>query len=320
MYPIDAVVPWVDGNAPEMRAKRNMYVTPEQERNPDVAGPVRFASVGEIKYCVASMLKFMPFLRKIFIVTDGQDPEIDGFINEHFPDRNTRIEIVDHKVIFWGHEELLPVFNSTAIETYVWNIPDLSEHFIYMNDDFFMVAPAAVEDFFRGNKVVCYGEWYSVARHLLNRRIRPKKHGQEHVGFKDGQYNGLQVLGGGKRFIYLAHAPRPMLKSWYESFIPSHQKDVARNFVSKFRSPVRWNPQEAFYVDMYRKGMCKIINNRVRGLYVEPRKHKPYHMDFKIAMWNHHPDPLYLCANSLNTARPDELEKFMTWLRNRLGL
>ena len=40
----------------------------------DVGGNCRFQSLGEIRYCVESINIFAPFIRKIFIVTDGQDP------------------------------------------------------------------------------------------------------------------------------------------------------------------------------------------------------------------------------------------------------
>lgn len=320
MYPIDAVIPWVDGNTPEMIAKRNLYVSSEQRVNPDIAGDTRYADFGEIRYCVSSLLRFAPFLRKIFIITDGQNPQLQDFLDERFPDRKTGIEIVDHKVIFRGHEDCLPVFNSNAIDTFLWNIPDLSEHFIYLNDDFFLVAPARPEDFFRDGKVVCYGKWYNVLRHRIYRFLKPKKYGQPHVGFKDFQYNALKLMGGGWRFIYLAHSPRPLLKSWYEKFIPEHPDAVEMNIMPRFRNPFQWETQEPFYIDMFRKGRCILINNEVRGLYIKPRPRRKHYMDTKIRRWNRHPDPLYLCANSLDACSPEDLLKFKEWLNARIGL
>ena len=68
-FPIDALVPWVDGDDPVLRAKRQRYLDPSAARNDDVAGATRFKSIGEIRYCVASILRFAPFIRKIFIIT-----------------------------------------------------------------------------------------------------------------------------------------------------------------------------------------------------------------------------------------------------------
>ena len=128
--PIDAVITWVDGDDPNHRMKRRKYACADELTNDDVGGEIRYRSVGEIRYCVASILRFAPFVRKIFIVTDGQDPKLDGFISRNFPDNEKKIEIVDHKVIFQGYESCLPVFNSLAIETMLWRIPGLADRFI----------------------------------------------------------------------------------------------------------------------------------------------------------------------------------------------
>lgn len=84
-YPIDAVITWVDGNDPEHRRKRLSYEKGGESRLDDVAGDIRYVSIGEIRYCVASILRFAPFVRKIFIVTDGQDPCLGDFIESRFP-------------------------------------------------------------------------------------------------------------------------------------------------------------------------------------------------------------------------------------------
>jgi len=233
---IDAVIPWVDGNDATLSAKRNSYLLPEERENEDIAGSTRFTSVGEIYYCVTSLLKFAPFLNKIYIVSDGQDPKID----------NPKVEVIDHKTIFKGYEDKLPVFNSNSIETLIWNIPSLSEHFIYLNDDFFLVSPVTEQDFFPNGKLNCFGDWYSVALYRFERFIKPKKHGAGHVGFKDFMVNGLDLVGGGNKFIYLAHSPRPLLKSWFENFCANHPEAVERNLKDRFRSADQWQTQESF--------------------------------------------------------------------------
>ena len=54
--------------------------------------------------------------------------------------------MVDHKVIFRDFTEFLPTFNSTTIETMPHYIPNLSEHFIYFNDDMFLIKPTKISD------------------------------------------------------------------------------------------------------------------------------------------------------------------------------
>ena len=156
-YPIDAVITWVDGDDPVHRAKRARYTDGvENVDAEDIGGETRFRSLGEIGWCVASIRRFAPFIRKIFVLSDGQDPHLDG------------VEVVDHSVVARGYEEYLPLFNCNGIETLMWRIPGLAEHFIYFNDDVFLTAPVTPEDFFVGDKTICYAKPFSVAfRHLV---------------------------------------------------------------------------------------------------------------------------------------------------------
>ena len=48
---------------------------------------------------------------------------------------NSKIRIVNHADIL--PEDALPTFNASAIETAIHKIPNLSEHFLFANDDMF---------------------------------------------------------------------------------------------------------------------------------------------------------------------------------------
>jgi hypothetical protein len=63
---------------------------------------------------------------------------------------NPKITIVDHSEILPA--EIIPTFASTAIERHLTNIPNLTEKFIYANDDIFFNAPLAPEYFFNGDR------------------------------------------------------------------------------------------------------------------------------------------------------------------------
>ena len=121
---IDAVITWVDGNDPVHQAKRAQFLTHKRENTmKDVAGETRFNQVGEIYCCIASILRFAPWINKIYIVTDNQDPHVEDYINKYFPENKIPVEIVDHKVVFEGYEKYLPTFNSLAITSVLWRIP-----------------------------------------------------------------------------------------------------------------------------------------------------------------------------------------------------
>src|SRR5690606_6238916 len=105
--------------------------------------------------CLRSIRKFAPWIRTIYLVTDQQCP---GFLAPKVKSK-LGVELVDHKEVFKGYENVLPTFNSLSIETALYRIPGLSSKFIYFNDDFVLVAPVDKGDFFEKDAVVLRGEW-----------------------------------------------------------------------------------------------------------------------------------------------------------------
>ncbi|WP_367891009.1 hypothetical protein [uncultured Dialister sp.] len=51
---------------------------------------------------------------------------------------------------------LIPCFNSSVIEAYIWRIPSLSEHFLYGNDDMFFYKPLSPDFFFTQGKPIAH--------------------------------------------------------------------------------------------------------------------------------------------------------------------
>ena len=78
-------------------------------------------------------------MRKIHLVTAGQVPE---WLDRSHP----QVAVVDHSAILPA--DALPTFNSHAIESALHHLPDLAEHFVYLNDDFFLGRPLGPETFF----------------------------------------------------------------------------------------------------------------------------------------------------------------------------
>lgn len=131
---IDLVYLWVDGSDPNWVAKKNKYL------NKKVNTIGRYDDNQELKYSLRSVEKHLPWIRKIFVVTDEQVP---AFLNPDHP----KIQIVDLKEIL--PKAILPVFNSNIIEQFLYKIPDLSEHFLYANDDMFVNADLETSFFFK---------------------------------------------------------------------------------------------------------------------------------------------------------------------------
>ncbi|MDH8701018.1 hypothetical protein M2138_000356 [Dysgonomonadaceae bacterium PH5-43] len=136
---IDLVYLWVNGDDPKWIKKRNKYINGKNEENSDTTGKGRYTNNDELKYSLRSIEKYAPWIRNIFIVTDDQIPE-------WLDTTNSKVKIIDHKDIM--PTESLPCFNSSVIEYFIYRIPNLSEHFIYANDDMLLYSPMCQEDFF----------------------------------------------------------------------------------------------------------------------------------------------------------------------------
>lgn len=144
-FKVDVVFTWVNNQDPEWQQRRSRYSTTAAQNAPHNNDEARFANHNELYYSLHSVRTFLPWVNRIYIVTDRQRPE---WLNEAaYPN----VSIIDHSQII--DEQYLPTFNSHVIEAHLHNIPGLSEHFIYFNDDVFVARPLPKEHFFRANGI-----------------------------------------------------------------------------------------------------------------------------------------------------------------------
>lgn len=142
-FPVDVVYTWVDGADPDWVRDRDARLAeigaPVSEER---AGEARFADHGELRYSLRSIEQFMPWVRTIHLVTADQRP--DWLVQDH-----PRLRVVSHRDIL--DPDVLPTFNSMAIETALHHIDGLAEHYLYFNDDVFAGRPLRPRSFFLGN-------------------------------------------------------------------------------------------------------------------------------------------------------------------------
>uniref|UniRef100_A0A4W3I847 N-acetylglucosamine-1-phosphotransferase subunits alpha/beta n=1 Tax=Callorhinchus milii TaxID=7868 RepID=A0A4W3I847_CALMI len=122
--------------------------TISQSKQDDDISASRFEDNEELRYSLRSVEKYAPWVRHIFIVTNGQIP---SWLNLD----NPRVTIVSHQDIFRNVSHL-PTFSSPAIETHIHRIPGLSQKFIYLNDDVMFGKEVWPDDFYthsNGQKV-----------------------------------------------------------------------------------------------------------------------------------------------------------------------
>ena len=140
--PVDFVVTWVDGNDPEWLEQKLKYQGKGvSELNGN--GVCRYRDWESFLYWFRAVEKFAPWVRYVHLVTCGHVPR---WINKECP----KLKIVNHKDFI--PDEYLPTFNCNTIELNLFRIPELSENFVYFNDDVFLCRPVTKEDFFVDSK------------------------------------------------------------------------------------------------------------------------------------------------------------------------
>lgn len=136
---IDFVVTWVNGSDGNWRAEKARY---SGEGTIDDSEE-RYREWGLFRYWFRGVEQFAPWVRKVHLITWGHLPDwLDA--------ENPKLHIVRHEDYI--PKVFLPTFNSNVLELYLHRIPDLSECFVYFNDDMHLVQPVKPEDFFQGGK------------------------------------------------------------------------------------------------------------------------------------------------------------------------
>ena len=104
----------------------------------------RFQDNDELRFSLRSLEKYAPWIRHIYIVTNGQRPH---WLNLSHP----KVSLITHEQIF-ANKSHLPTFSSPSIETNIHRIPGLSRRFLYFNDDLLLGSPVWPDDFFTFSK------------------------------------------------------------------------------------------------------------------------------------------------------------------------
>ena len=233
---IDVVIAWVDGQDPKHRAKRKRYLAdPGGDAKPERAAndERRFSDNDEIRFCLRSIRNYAPWVRTIWLVTDDQVP---AAIDRQRAEQEN-IRIVDHREIFRGYEQLLPTFNSRAIETMLWRIEGLADRFVYFNDDMMLVGPVEPTDFFsHEGKVMLRGRWSNWNDQL--------ERGNSFNG--GGKLLGAEMLGYTPELFFSSnHMNYPMLRPAMEELFEEFKPAFLANAAYRFRNRKQFWPISA---------------------------------------------------------------------------
>lgn len=172
---------------------------------------VRFRSWGTEELLIKCVEKFMPWVNTIHILLAQESQYKDWMKPYH---------IVYHRDFIPQH--LLPCFNVCTFEMFLHNIPNLSEHFIYSNDDFFPIAPLSETDFFRDGLPCqhCQELAYPFFPNIFHKLVM---HGLNMISADFGKHFS-------KHWMHCGHSMQPMLKRTVEVVCAKHCKEINKSF------------------------------------------------------------------------------------------
>jgi hypothetical protein len=241
---IDFVFPYVNCNDP-------VWLEQYKENNKNIIfNPLRFRAWGLLKYVFRGIDKFMPWINNVYMIVSS-DSQIPAWINKE------NVKIITHKQII--PKEFLPTFNSTTIEMFLKNIPNLSEKFIYSNDDLYFINKLDKSDFFYKENIPKL-KLISKNRSSIITQFRRVVLNEQIMIAKDFNYNIPNNI-----YYKPQHLATPMLKTTLEKVCRLHDKEIKKG-ISKTREEKNHN-QYIYTFYQYFSGRSAL--NNINGKYMD---------------------------------------------------
>lgn len=217
--PIDFVFPFVDDRDKVWQEtfSKQFHVSYASSINEQA----KFRSWNLLRYLFRGIECCAPFIRNVYMIVSNKE-QVPDYIN------TKEIKIILHKDII--PQKYLPTFSSPCIEMFLKNIPNLSEHFIYGNDDTFFISKTTPEMFFADNG-------------KIKTNILDKVYTQKTSMFLTAMFNQYQLLAryfdvideNELKFKLPPHNLTPMLKSSIIEASKIFEKEIEKS-ISKTRT------------------------------------------------------------------------------------
>ena len=286
--PVDLVYTWVDGTDPQwLDRKARGTGQPVSGYSTDADIAARFVGYDELRYSLRSVQMYANWVRHIWIVTDRQQPS--------WLQPDDRLTVVDHQNIF-ADPGALPVFNSHAIESQLHHIPNLAEHYLYLNDDMLFGRPVRPEDFFHGNGI----SKFFTSPSLIDYADHESSDLAVTAAAKNNR-DWLEAEFGRTITNKLRHTPQPQLRSVLEAFEAAHPAlfdDVMR---SKYRHASDYSLTSSLS-QYWSFARGNAVTGRIQNGYIDIASPEP---EVTLERWLRRRDRQCLCINDSGQEDPD---------------
>lgn len=190
---IDVVLPWLNPT-------KNWFVDYSQYYEDE--NPCRIRDLNTIIPTINGIINNMPFVRYIWLIVYNEEQLCEyNFDN--------KVKIIYHRDII--PSEFLPNFNSLLPAMFCYKIEDLSENFIFMNDDMIVTKTLSENMYFVNNKSV-----HQKTKHVITTPCVPNP--KIMWGFiMNSTHDMLKLITNGTDYgINNFHMPIPLKKTMYE--------------------------------------------------------------------------------------------------------
>ena len=323
MQKIDFVVTWLDSSDPEWQKDYNKYSGESYCED-----KARFRNWDLFKYWFRSVETYAPWVNKVFLVTNGTFPK---WINPNHP----KLVLVKHSDFI--PTKYLPTFNSRTIELHLHRIEELSEHFVYHNDDTYLNAFINPEYYFRNGlpcdcnreQIFCSPVYspqnryhnllvqycniavlnYHFDRKAVVKQIRQKWYGK-HLGLKGLFISILQSRKTTFEGFKWRHNEQPFLKSVFEEAWAKEEQMLSVS-CSRFRQDINLN---VYFMRHWQFATNRFFPVKSNSWKFYPMIEKNYD---KIMSAFDNPKIKSLCLNDTPLCSDDFFEKIRQELHNK---
>ncbi len=249
---IDFVVLWVNPKDEKwLREKAKYEGADEWDAIHDPNRIARYRDWDNLQYWFRAVEKFTPWVRKVHFVTWNSVPD---WLNVHHPKLHV---VLNRDILPAGYD---PVFSPNPLETNLHRIHELAEHFVYFNDDMFVVSHMEPADFYVHGLPREMAVSYALTNTLENdtfphqlltmtgiingffdkRSVQKKNWRKWFTPVYGRQLMNTVMTMRQNAFsgILIPHLPSPMRKSTYEEVWNKVPTILMATAAQKFRSPI----------------------------------------------------------------------------------
>ena len=263
---MDIVITWVDATNKEwQKEKAHWYYLFKGTEANHVAN---YSSFDEVKYVLRSIELYMPYYHHIYLVTNnGSQP---NWLKNH-----PKLTVIDYR-------ELMPnnisTYNSNAIESQLYKIPNLTEYFVYFNDDIILTKPLKIEDLIDTHTgKMQYPQETDIIFSNFQYYTILKKFEQNVLKFDTGVTNArkhtLKLLNLKDTGITGGHTPKILNKTLCKIFNNNNKQHIKTLLTEKFRTNTNFTYIEGYIQFLIQNKIARWNNHTTRIITILDNHH-----------------------------------------------